>query len=200
MKNEKMKVACTNANGEADVFCCTLNVSQEDYDLGKHYDLAKEQAKEFGYEHPFVCFDEHEQNNLKRAMLETQSESNMADDMNYYLVKLDVQAGAYEKSNSWIVSAPSETLAGSMACFAESHDPSELEWHDLTSVDDMKGEFHYSMAGVTPLTSNEFDVLNGINIGARISMTAYDEDALMNSGNFHGFTNVDTLQLLAGSE
>jgi hypothetical protein len=63
----KVAVACTNANGEADLFVTTVEVTTEQIALGEHYDIAESKADEEGYSKPFICFDEHEQSNLKRG-------------------------------------------------------------------------------------------------------------------------------------
>jgi hypothetical protein len=55
----KMVVACTNANGDADLFFFIMDKIPEDqYDLGGHFDAAKEHAENEGYEHPMVVFDD----------------------------------------------------------------------------------------------------------------------------------------------
>jgi hypothetical protein len=64
---QKVAVAGTNANGEADLVVVTVDVTPEDYNLGKHYDLAEAKAVELGYDAPFVCFDETEQANIHRV-------------------------------------------------------------------------------------------------------------------------------------
>lgn len=56
----KVAVACTNAGGEGDFFFCKIKATDEDYNLGKHYDKAEEMAEAEGYERPFVTFDENE--------------------------------------------------------------------------------------------------------------------------------------------
>jgi hypothetical protein len=69
MKTEqKVMIACTNANGESDMFVCAVEVSDSEYQNGVHYDLAKVVAEENGYEAPYVCFDQHEQKNLARKL------------------------------------------------------------------------------------------------------------------------------------
>lgn len=55
----KMVVACTNANGDADLFFFILDDVPEDrYDLGEHFDAAMEHAENEGYDHPMVVFDD----------------------------------------------------------------------------------------------------------------------------------------------
>lgn len=58
MNTYKVVVAAVNANGEPDFFFCKVNCLPADYNEGRHYELAKEAAKENGYETPMVAFDE----------------------------------------------------------------------------------------------------------------------------------------------
>lgn len=55
----KIVVACTNANGDADLFFFILDDVPEDrYDLGEHFDAAMLHAENEGYEYPMVVFDD----------------------------------------------------------------------------------------------------------------------------------------------
>lgn len=63
-------VAGRNSAGDADMFVCEVEVSQKDFDLGKHYDISEALAEEAGYEGPFVCFDEIEHSNIARIVSE----------------------------------------------------------------------------------------------------------------------------------
>ena len=57
---QRMVVSAVNANGEADFYFVTLlNVPEEDYDLGNHYDRAMELAEDEGYE-PKLAYDDCE--------------------------------------------------------------------------------------------------------------------------------------------
>ena len=56
----KVIVLCTNAEGAPEFHSCTPEVTQEQYDNGEHYDLAKENAEDNGYEEPMVAFDEND--------------------------------------------------------------------------------------------------------------------------------------------
>lgn len=67
---QKIFVACTNANGEADMFVCEVESTQEEITNGKHYEKAKSLALENGYEGNFVCFDANEQSNIARQVTE----------------------------------------------------------------------------------------------------------------------------------
>ncbi|MCD8476051.1 MAG: hypothetical protein LRY40_06395 [Shewanella fodinae] len=66
----KMVVACRNSNGEADLYVCDIDVTDEDVAEGKHYDLAEELAEGDGYQEPFLCFDRYEQQNIVRQLPE----------------------------------------------------------------------------------------------------------------------------------
>jgi hypothetical protein len=54
----KIVVACTNASGDADLFFFVIKIAEEKYDLGYHYDAAKDHAEANGYEAPMVVFDD----------------------------------------------------------------------------------------------------------------------------------------------
>ena len=55
--NVKCVVACTNANGSPDFFPCEVIISKNGYDLGEHYDLAKEKAIAEHYEGVMIVFE-----------------------------------------------------------------------------------------------------------------------------------------------
>lgn len=56
----KCVVACRNASGESDFYFCKVKCSQDQYDVGEHYDMAENHAREEGYEGPMVVFDEND--------------------------------------------------------------------------------------------------------------------------------------------
>lgn len=60
----KMMVACTSANGEADLFICTVHCTAAEKANGDHYEMAEDMALAAGYEGSFVGFDPDEQRNL----------------------------------------------------------------------------------------------------------------------------------------
>lgn len=66
----KMMVACINANGESDLFVCTVHCTAAQRANGDHYEMAEEMALEAGYEGSFVGFDPDEQRNLARQVSE----------------------------------------------------------------------------------------------------------------------------------
>ncbi|WP_262522904.1 hypothetical protein [Agrobacterium tumefaciens] len=63
----RIAVACVNASGMSDMPLFTVRITREEFDLGVHYDKAKDLAEEARYEEPFVCFDATEQNAILSA-------------------------------------------------------------------------------------------------------------------------------------
>ena len=74
MRKEIIALACTAADGSPTLTTYKVGVSEEEYDLGYHYDIAIEQALEDGYEAPFVPFDCAEHGELFRGMEELQQQ------------------------------------------------------------------------------------------------------------------------------
>jgi hypothetical protein len=70
MKSLRIAVACRNALGMPDLPIFPVAVTQEEFDLGIHYDKAEALAEEEGYERPFVCFDAAEQRAILAAAQE----------------------------------------------------------------------------------------------------------------------------------
>lgn len=68
--DRQVAVACVNASGMSDMPIFTVRITQEEYDLGIHYDKAKDLAEEARYEGPFVCFDAAEQGAILSAARE----------------------------------------------------------------------------------------------------------------------------------
>jgi hypothetical protein len=58
MNTYKVVVAATNASGESDFFFCKVNCTEVDHGVGRHYEIAKDAAKDNGYEGSMVAFDE----------------------------------------------------------------------------------------------------------------------------------------------
>ena len=52
--------ACTRADGCPDFTFTEVEVTQQEYDNGVHYDLAAQSLAERGYEKPYVHFDDRE--------------------------------------------------------------------------------------------------------------------------------------------
>ncbi|HDS1368500.1 TPA: hypothetical protein ACG4ML_000693 [Stenotrophomonas maltophilia] len=53
----QVAVVCIGASGSPDVPVFKVRITQEEYDLGIHYDKARDLAEEARYEGPFICFD-----------------------------------------------------------------------------------------------------------------------------------------------
>lgn len=53
----QVAVACANASGIPDMPVFKVKTTREEYDLGVHYDKAKDLAEEARYDGPFICFD-----------------------------------------------------------------------------------------------------------------------------------------------
>lgn len=53
----KCIVACTNANGDPDLFFVKVKCTDKQFENGDHYDSAKAHAEQQGYE-PFLAYDE----------------------------------------------------------------------------------------------------------------------------------------------
>ncbi|CAM5285191.1 hypothetical protein [Eoetvoesiella caeni] len=53
----QVAVACIDASGSPELPVFKISITQEEYDLGIHYDKAKDLAEEARYEGPFVCYD-----------------------------------------------------------------------------------------------------------------------------------------------
>ena len=57
-KRVKVVVLCINSAGEPEFHSCAPEVTQAQYDNGEHYNLAKENAADNGFDEPMVAFDE----------------------------------------------------------------------------------------------------------------------------------------------
>jgi hypothetical protein len=55
----KCVVAADNADGDHDIFPIVVVCTQAQYEEGKHYDAAEDEAEAHGYE-PRYVFDEHD--------------------------------------------------------------------------------------------------------------------------------------------
>ncbi|MCF5091302.1 hypothetical protein GIW57_14130 [Stenotrophomonas sp. PA-6-5C] len=53
----QVAVVCVGASGSPDVPVFKVKITQKEYDLGIHYDKARDLAEEARYEGPFICFD-----------------------------------------------------------------------------------------------------------------------------------------------
>lgn len=64
IKETVVVAACSDSNGSPVMLVYKVEVTEEQYDLGEHYDMATAMADNEGYEGPFVCFDESEQSEI----------------------------------------------------------------------------------------------------------------------------------------
>ncbi len=55
----KVIVVCINSEDDPEFFWCNVQVTEDEYNLGLHYDRAQEQAEAAGYK-VLVSFDQHE--------------------------------------------------------------------------------------------------------------------------------------------
>ena len=78
MKTLHVAVACRNASGMPDMPVFTVTVTDEEYELGIHYDKAEALADEEGYEEPFISYDYSEQKAIKLAVRTLQALSRAA--------------------------------------------------------------------------------------------------------------------------
>jgi len=58
-KHIKCIVSVTNSNGEPDLFFIIVNATEEQIENGEHYDTAKDEACDYGYE-PYLVYDEND--------------------------------------------------------------------------------------------------------------------------------------------
>ncbi|AOY95919.1 hypothetical protein NK553_18770 [Pseudomonas sp. ZM23] len=66
----QVAVACIDASGSPDMPVFKVRITQGEYDLGIHYDKAKDLAEEARYEGPFICFDAAEHGPILSAARE----------------------------------------------------------------------------------------------------------------------------------
>lgn len=70
IEEHKVAVACTNANGDADMVVVITRVNEDQRENSEHYEQAISILEEDDYSGPFVCFDENEQRNIHRVINE----------------------------------------------------------------------------------------------------------------------------------
>jgi hypothetical protein len=58
-KQVKCIVSCLNSNGEPDLYFIVIECTDEQYNDGDHYDAAKAQCEEDGYE-SYLAYDEND--------------------------------------------------------------------------------------------------------------------------------------------
>lgn len=56
----KCVVSCRNAGGEPDFFPAIVELTQEQYDEGEHYEKADDEAAGAGYDTGYLVYDEND--------------------------------------------------------------------------------------------------------------------------------------------
>jgi hypothetical protein len=82
--------------------------------------------------------------------------------MKYFIVKLVIQAGEYEKSCHKLIQAESEESADEKALLGECHGSIEdgtAEW-TKSGIVDLGGEFHYSIFSCKEVKAEDVNVLS----------------------------------------
>lgn len=80
LREEIVWTACYDSAGAPTMQRCSVKVTQEQYDLGEHYDMAEDILSEGDYEGPFVHFDRTEVGDIVQAGLEISAENNKAEE------------------------------------------------------------------------------------------------------------------------
>ena len=70
MKQIKVVLACTDSQGSPSLILTSVKISENQYQIGDHYELAKSKALNFGFQPPFVLFDEQEFPKAIKMMVE----------------------------------------------------------------------------------------------------------------------------------
>lgn len=60
IKKIKCVVACFDSQGKPTFFPCIIECTEQEYEIGEHYCMAREKAREAGYENSMVVFDQHD--------------------------------------------------------------------------------------------------------------------------------------------
>lgn len=82
LRQERVTVACINAQGSPELYVTEVEVTEDQYALGEHYDLAEANAEAEGYEGRFgvmISFDSSEQATLRQALGPTPAEALIAE-------------------------------------------------------------------------------------------------------------------------
>ncbi|MFM0085056.1 hypothetical protein P0D72_40330 [Paraburkholderia sediminicola] len=56
----RMAVLAANAHGAPDFYLAFVAVTNEQYNIGDHYDLARAHAEVEGYQYPTIAFDQND--------------------------------------------------------------------------------------------------------------------------------------------
>jgi hypothetical protein len=156
---------------DGDVDKCMAFVNDHKTELVQYHDADQvwEMIEEEAYS--LQAFVENE---LKLKAIK--SDSDCADG-EYYMAKLLIQAGEYEKTSQRIVKAKSKEIAADYAIYCESHTPDDLDWSEST-VYDCFGEFGYKV-NVEKIEPSDQEVLL-----KHLNFVTADMSELMASGNY----------------
>ena len=64
---ETIVVVCTAYDGSPAMLVYSVECTEQDHEDGEHYEKAKRMAMKDRYAGPWICFDESEQGEIKRA-------------------------------------------------------------------------------------------------------------------------------------
>ncbi|MFA0356885.1 hypothetical protein AB4525_08200 [Vibrio breoganii] len=98
--------------------------------------------------------------------------------MSYFLVKVCIYTGEYEKSSTSFVKADNQKDAADTAIYGESHSPESLDWSNQV-VEDMGGEFLYSIKSIIEVQPCDVDALERY-----LTLYYHDAEELASSGNY----------------
>ncbi|MFL9989550.1 hypothetical protein PQR18_40845 [Paraburkholderia sediminicola] len=56
----RMAVLAANAQGAPDFYLAFVAVTNEQYNIGDHHDLARAHAEDEGYQYPMIAFDQND--------------------------------------------------------------------------------------------------------------------------------------------
>lgn len=96
-----------------------------------------------------------------------------------YAVTLEIRTGDYEKNSQILIHAPNEEKAWHFACYAESHNPYELQWNNNRGCNEPDWSFDYRVHGVDRVPKHEVPVLR-----KHMSRMLYDAEILAKCGNY----------------
>jgi len=96
-----------------------------------------------------------------------------------YAVTIEIRSGDYEKRNCMLIHAPDWEKAWHYACYAESHNPYELQWESDGWCNEPDWSFAYRVAGVDEVPVDEVPVLR-----KHLSYMVYDAEVLAKCGDY----------------
>lgn len=104
---------------------------------------------------------------------------NNTDNYKTYAVTIEIQSGDYEKHNRMLIHAPDWEKAWHFACYAESHDPDDLQWDTDRGCGEPDGSFYYRLEGVEEVPVDEVPVVR-----KHLSYMVYYAEVLAKCGDY----------------